>query len=121
MAAQSLTVFQKRVLSEVFRDRSAGPRSIAITLNVKVAIVLKAIYALRRLDYLVHHQPPSCFGGNGPVYRPIRTIKGNPVPEMADTDTAAQIREYLKAHDVKKLPPGRAHGTYKSEHWDVEL
>lgn len=120
-AVQPLTTTQKAVLSALFQDRLAAPRSISDHTRLRLAVVLRALHALRRKGYVWHRSASRQNGDAVASWKPILTLAGRPVAAFTRAGADQQVADYLKTHKVKKLPPGHAAGTYKSQFWADEL
>ena len=121
LAAKPLTEIQRKVLAEIFRDRNAGPRSVAQHCNIKLGVALSAIFTLRKKKYLAHDRGFKQTGRNNACYRPLKTLTGKLIPELTRQGLEDLVSSYLRSHVLKKLPCGAAESTYRSSISDREL
>ncbi len=121
MAVKPLTEIQSKVLREIFRNRTAGPRSIAKHCDLKLSVVAAALLTLRRKKYIWHNYGFKAMGRNNACYRPIKTLNGELIAQFTPLEAEDLVLQYLRTHTLRKLPCGNAEGTHKSSNWDQEL
>ena len=109
MTAKPLTATQAAVLSEIFRDRMANPRTIARKTGLSVAAVLSALRTLRQKHYVFHsYRGASNPGKKYASWWALKTLSGEKLRDLNNGDLSGDIAEYLKTHKITKVPAGRA-------------
>ena len=121
LAGKPLTEIQSAVLAAVFRDRRAGPRSIARDCDIKVSVVRDTLSALRTKKYLVHDRRFKHMGTGNASYRPLKTLDGELIPEFTPEESQALVAIYLRTHRVKKLQCGSAENICRGDMWGKDL
>ena len=121
MGAKPLTEIQRKVLTEVFRERNAGPRSIAQHCGITMAVAINTLFTLRKKKYLEHDRGFKQTGRNNACYRPLKTLTGEPIREFTPQESESLIAKYLRTHVLEKLPCGVAENIGRSNMWDREI